>query len=128
MPRCSTCEDGPKCKYCQSGSYMSGGICLTCILPCKNCTSATVCTLCDSTPQLYVLVNSTCHPCSVSMDFCYKCTATTTFSCVSCMDGYYLPAGLACQSCDTTCKTCNTLSTNCTSCYGIERVLVSFVC
>jgi proprotein convertase subtilisin/kexin type 5 len=85
---------------CNPGFYLSTGICTDCLttsmIGCTECSSATVCTLCDDS-QDFTLIGATCQCISGYYPFettCLSCTSVT--GCITCTDA------LTCTLCDTT--------------------------
>lgn len=137
---------------CNPGYYLSGGVCLACtttgMVGCIDCSSATVCTSCNSTGY-YMLSGSTCScingyyssgsSCAScgSLVGCLLCTsATTCTSCNSvelfqlvgsactCIDGFYL-SGNDCVPCPVGCTICDSTGTSCSSCDTAEGFVLS---
>ena len=85
---------------CGSGKYLSGSECKSCVYPCQECESTTVCLSCSksvSTGELLLLNSSTCIEPS------------------SCKSGY-TQVGVFCVQCSSECKECNKDPSTCVSC------------
>lgn len=133
---CKTCEGSSTvCMSCNSGLYLSGQLCLTCLSSnCLTCTSSTFCLSCHPGKTL---VNNLCELCHSS---CATCTGTSASQCSTCKStatllgttctcpiGKYLSPTGDCLSCDSNCLTCLTTATTCTSC-SAPRILVNNYC
>ncbi len=109
---CLNCQNtATNCTSCSTNSYLyqnscpnacpntfyssnSPNVCLNCISPCFNCTSATICITCIS--NYYLDTDNTCQ--SV------------------CKNTSYIGLGGKCQLCTNNCITCSVSLSNCTSC------------
>ncbi|XP_031505761.1 uncharacterized protein LOC116268094 [Nymphaea colorata] len=116
--QCSLCTSVASLQYylknnactssCGNGFYggpdptTSEPTCLSCVTPCANCNSDTVCTSCSTGYYL----SGTCH--------------------VSCPFGYYANTGTTCAQCDSNCASCVSQSTKCLSC-GLLNNLQSYL-
>ncbi|CAD8104716.1 unnamed protein product [Paramecium primaurelia] len=101
-------------------------MCQSCVAPCQNCTSETICTSCV---QNYYISGNTCLQCTAP---CYNCVdlPTKCTSCVDsnitpinnlcssggCPDGQFMDASLNCQPCIHPCLKCQTNGNHCLEC------------
>ena len=79
VDNCETCGNSSVCLHCNSGYYVSGGVCVQCnnsIGNCDVCSSGGVCFDCH---EGYYLsgVGSSCLSCGL-MPFCHDCSNSST--------------------------------------------------
>ncbi len=104
---CTACEkDG--CTSCSSGSYATGGSCVSCSIFDTNCTScsASGCSGCSSG---YALKNQKCEK-NVTCDVNCASGSCGSDGCTSCRSGYFLSETNVCLNCNyfgPNCRTCN---------------------
>lgn len=108
---CSSCQNGTflssnQCinsSSCPNGTYPNSlnNSCSSCLSPCDQCSTASVCLTCAS-GQYLVANNGTC----VNRSQCPEGT----------FGGSSTSNNLECLQCDPTCLSCSLTSTNCTSC------------
>lgn len=101
IPKCTSYSSGPTCHGCVSGYYLaSANLCVSCILPCLTCYTATICYSCDTSQALYIYQSNKCYDCNYFSPNCLKCGGTpTNFTCGACMTGYYSLNTTTCTKC-----------------------------
>ncbi|CAD8151785.1 unnamed protein product [Paramecium octaurelia] len=142
-PTCYECTGSlsTECSQCVLGKYLitngSDKSCESCVAPCDNCSSDTIC---DSCVSQYYLNGTACDPCTSP---CFTCETTDTH-CLTCAPGDNRVlinnqcicdqnffdqnnGDYVCPPCDANCKTCVDSATKCTSCYD-KFYLDSNVC
>lgn len=110
---CSTCtspNDQTKCSKCVDGYYLDVTTCKACVIPCKFCSSSSLCLSCiNSTDYTYNSTKNSCdYICQASCKTCSK--PNDSNYCDTCNDGYYL-SGTKCPNCTTPCSKCQTSAT-----------------
>ena len=149
---CKTClsSNASACTSCYSGAFLNqntltcssacpvgfftdsstgNGLCVACLAPCGNCSSAAFCLSCLDNNTF--LVNGSCTGCSSP---CLTCSGlrTNCTSCYSnstnpylygstcnsgCLFGYYPDASFTCRICTSPCSSCTNASTSaCLTC------------
>jgi proprotein convertase subtilisin/kexin type 5 len=85
---------------CQAGYYLSGEMCVKCPVGCTECSSATVCTLCDTASgfgisgsscvcdAMHFAVGHVCVECSTLIVGCSECSSATL--CTKCVNTPHL--------------------------------------
>ena len=107
---CATCYGiATNCTSCNNGLYLnSEKSCDNCTIPCKTCSSKTICNSCI---ENYFLVSDNCYQCNIN------CKSTIDgCQCESCYDGYFLSNSQCFQCTDPNCKTCIDSADNCSIC------------
>ena len=104
---CTACnKDG--CTSCSSGSYATGGSCVSCSTFDTNCTSCSA-SGCDKCSSGYALKNQKCEK-NVSCDVNCASGSCGSDGCTSCRSGYFLYETNVCLNCnyfDSNCVHCN---------------------
>ncbi|OMJ79471.1 hypothetical protein SteCoe_20479 [Stentor coeruleus] len=113
---CLQC-DSTGCIKCLDGFFKSGGICIQCTSPCKNCFgTAANCTSCLGQYALSFALTNGVNLGSCNCQACCNCDLNT-FLCATAKDGYFLN-NMGCSPCSQPCATCRDSSLICTKCMG----------
>lgn len=113
---CLICD--PKlftCTKCANEFYFNNGNCFSCLKPCKNCLTGSVCTSCVNNYD-FDPITGKCN-CPIN---CAKCDDINLL-CTQCKDGFFLNNGV-CNPCEASCKTCVTNAITCTSCFREDEL------
>lgn len=105
---CNSCDENYTCLACSNNTYTVNGVCVGCPAGCSVCPDPNSCTLCSD--GYYAFSLAVCKACPAG---CKTCTFTTTYSCSTCVSGYYLNNNL-CTPCTSPCGNCT--SGGCSSC------------